>query len=388
MSKYHKNNEITFTLSNNDQCNRMRNRIYACGLLWLTVTAISCKPVARKFDDTENAVTYTAATYKIPVTPSGSLKVMSWNIRFGIGRQSWFGDACGDNTLFAQENVTPHLDSICMKINEVDPGILYVQECDVNSKRTSYINEVQYILDHTSFNFAYYGPMWQVQFIPSHGLGKMDMGVVIFSKWPLTDVKRIQMPLRTDQGAAEKYFYLRYCMLHGKLDLPGYKTTDIINVHAVAFASDDTKKRSYERLKQEMDDVNSKGGYFIAGGDLNTLPPGATKTDYCLEDMCPGETFHTAGADPQHKEGSDYSGEPDWISPIFNSYTPSLSQTRYMANEQAYYTHTTRPGHTWDRRLDHLFTNYQWIPGTDSTHQEAQTLSDHAPISVSYKLPQ
>ena len=41
-----------------------------------------------------------------------------------------------------------------------------------------------------------------------------------------------------------------------------------------------------------LDDLNSLGKIFITGGDLNSIPPDADSTDYCMEDKCEGENFH------------------------------------------------------------------------------------------------
>jgi endonuclease/exonuclease/phosphatase family metal-dependent hydrolase len=350
---------------------------------------MACKPISESYEPNQSAVTYTAKTIKNNPLPTSDIKLMSWNIRFGIARNNWFGDACGTNTIFPKNEIEHNMNKISAKINAVDPDILLVQECDVNSKRSSYTQEINFILDHTAFNYAYYGPVWQSQFIPSHGLGKMDMGIVIFSKWPLNNITRINLPARTDQSAAEKYFYLNYCMLKAELNITGFKTITIFNVHSVAFASDDTKKRQFEKISEELDAISKSGGYFVCGGDFNTLPPiNGIKTDFCLEDMCNGENYHQTGANPEHKGGSNYSGEYEYTNSLFTNYNPSLPLSKYIVNESAYFTHTTRhPNHPTDRRLDYFFTNYQWVNDTDTTFQDAVLLSDHIPIFVKLKLP-
>ena len=217
----------------------------------------------------------------------------------------------------------------------------------------------------------------------------MDMGIVIFSKWPLNNITRISLPTRTDQSDAEKYFYLNYCILRADLNINGFKPVTIFNIHSIAFASDDTKKKQFAKITEELDAINDNGGYFVCGGDFNTLPPVANiKTDYCLEDICSGENYHQPGANPQHKEGSNYIGENEYIYPLFVKYKSSLSLSKYSANESAYFTHTTRhPSHPNDRRLDYFFTNHEWINGTDTTYQDAVFLSDHVPVAVRLKLP-
>jgi endonuclease/exonuclease/phosphatase family metal-dependent hydrolase len=348
-----------------------------------------CRKISESYPESEPAIHYQAANLKNNPIPTDDIRLMSWNIRFGIGRSDWFGDACGLNTIYSKTVVEQNLKAIVSQIRNVKPDVLMVQECDRNSKRTEYTDEISYILENTDFNHAYYAPAWQSQFIPNHGLGKMDMGIVIFSKWPLEDVQRISLPQRADQSTLVNYFYINYCMLKGTLTLPGYKPLVLFNLHSLAFTTDDTKRKHYEKIKSEFDKVNDAGLVFACGGDFNTLPPGSVKTDYCLEDMCEGESFHISGKTPEHKEGSNYTGESEWVMPIFDKYKCSLPLSVYLKAESLFFTHTTRhPYGKPDRRLDYFFTNYEWVPQTDTTYQDAMQHSDHAPISVKFKLPQ
>ena len=59
----------------------------------------SCDPLVTTFDDVEDAVLYTAKNPTAPLDNS-TLSVMTWNIRFGIGRLPFFGDSCGDRSIF------------------------------------------------------------------------------------------------------------------------------------------------------------------------------------------------------------------------------------------------------------------------------------------------
>ncbi len=363
-----------------------RKSIFLLLLLLLFPVLQSCEPLATGFDDVENAVMYSKTLKVTPPQPDSTLKVMTWNIRFGIGRQPWFGDACGDNTVFKKEEVMPGLEVVVARINEVKPDILFLQECDIKSNRTAYIDELQYILDNTYFNYAAYVSEWKAEFIASDGLGRMDMGQVILSPWPITDAKRINLALRGDQAGIINYFYLHSCIITGRIKIPGFKEIPLLNIHASAFATDDTKKKHYEEFKAELDKLDAAGEYFIAGGDLNELPPGSDSTDFCFEDMCPGESFHQPGDDPQHKAGSDYSPETDWLTPIYTAYKCAFPLNEYLLNQPAYFTHTTRPEHAWDRTLDYLFTNNRWRTGSAKTHQEFFNESDHAPVSADFVL--
>jgi hypothetical protein len=82
-----------------------------------------------------------------------------------------------------------------------------------------------------------------------------------------------------------------------------------------------------------------------------------------------------------HKEGSDYTPETQWLVPLYNTYKSAVSLSQYQNNPALYFTHTTRPGHFWDRTLYYLFTNSSWKNGQSFVSQEFLSESDHAPMS-------
>lgn len=350
---------------------------------------ISCEPLVTTFDDTEDAAMYRASSQQSPPNQVSRIKVMTWNIRFGAGRIPWFGDSCGDRVILSDKEVKQNLQAIADFINTVQPDILIINEIDIESKRTAYIDQVQWLLNHTYFNYGAFASNWKSQFIPSDGLGRMNMGNVILSRWKISDAVRIKLPLRGDQDALTEYFYLRRNILKTKIELPELDNFYVLATHLSAFSTDDTKQKQIDLVLKTLEAIDSEGSIFIIGGDFNLLPPNATKTDYCLEDMCDDESFHQPGDDPQHKEGSYFTPEITWLQPLYNSYQPANTLQNYINNESIYFTHSPKSERFWDRKIDYLFTNDQWISNSDSTYQDGGTfnLSDHAPVSAEWELP-
>ena len=348
---------------------------------------LSCEPLVDKFDDIENAIYYTSKSKTTAPAQVQTITVMTYNIRFGAGRAEWFGDSCGDRVILSKAEITSNLEKIASKINEYQPDIIFLQEVDVESKRSGYIDEVQWLLDRTHFNYGVFASNWKVQFIPSDGLGRMNMGNAILSRWEITNAIRVKLPLRDDQNALTQYFYLRRNIIKAKIDIPGVDNFYAVNVHTAAFSTDDTKKKHINQFKAELEYIDTAGDYFVAGGDLNTLPPGAAKTDYCLENKCPGESFHGPNDNPQHKEGSYYTPEATWLIPFYNEYEPAVTLENYLANEAHYFSQTELFNEPYDKKLDYLFTNFQWVAGSDSTHQNMSPFSDHAPVSARWEVP-
>jgi endonuclease/exonuclease/phosphatase family metal-dependent hydrolase len=371
----------------NNKIRRLQILLIMTFVLILTMT--TCDPLVTQFEPTEDATFYESREITPPPSsPPSAIKVMTWNIRFAAGRQTpWFGDSCGDRVILTEDEVYHNLEALAARINEVQPDILFIQEADIKSKRTAYVDEVSWLLNHTGLNYAAYATAWQAQYIPSDGLGRMDMGNVVFSKWPISSAERITLPQRGDQDALTRYFYLQRNMIKAKIAVPGLDKFYVLNIHVDAFSTDDTKHKHIILFKEELDKMNSEGDLFVAGGDFNLLPPGTDSTDFCDEDKCAGESFHQPGDDPFHKEGSNYTPEKTWLVDLYNAYQPDIPLAQYQSDQFHYFTHTTEREKPWDRKLDYLFTNYHWQPGSVVIHQDFIVESDHAPVSASLEVP-
>ena len=347
------------------------------------VLLMSCDPLVTEFATNERAKDYTAHIISSPPNKD-TLTVATWNIRFGIGRAEWFGDSCGELVLFNAEEVEDGLELLAAQIAEMDADILLLQEVDIDSKRSAYIDQVQWLLDNTGMNYGVYASMWEVQFVPSDGLGRINTGNAILSKWPLSDAERIQLSLRGDQDDLTRAFYVRRNVLRAKVNYPG-SLFWAVDIHASAFSNDDTKQKQYVEFKAVLDELNTQGEHFVAGGDLNELPPGAVKNNYCDNDRCPDES-------PEEDEGCDFSNETTWISALFDSYVPAVSLVNYLQDENSYFTHASTHDasderYQWNRKLDYLFTNTDWVPRSTVTHQDAVLESDHVAVAAKWVVP-
>ncbi len=353
--------------------------------LFAAVLFPQCEPLVETFED-EMPCQYYAASMQTPAqAPGNTLLVMTWNIRFGCGKIWWFGDSCGDRVLLSKEEVLPTLGQIADRINAIHPDIVLLQEVDIDSKRSAYIDQMQYLLDHTYLNYGVYASIWKSQFIPSDGLGRMDEGNAILSPWPIDDATRFQLPLRNDQDKLTRYFYLRDNVMQARVTIPDLQPFYVVCTHLTAFSTDDTKKRQMDEYVAVLQKLDQEGKFFVTGGDLNLLPPNADSTDYCAEKACPDEIFHTPGHDPYHIDGANYTPEITWLTPLYEQFVPSLTLEGYKANENFYFTNTQLDS-TWDSTLDYLFANTAWQPGSHKAHQEAPE-SDHCPVTASWIIP-
>ena len=352
---------------------------------------LSCEPLVTDFKDIEKAILYESSSKTVTQDPLGSLLVMTWNIRFGAARIPWFGDSCGDRVIMTRGEVITHLNDVADYINAVQPDILLLQEVDTESKRGGYMDQVQWLFDHSHFNNGAYASMWQAQFIPSDGLGRVDVGNAILSRWIITDAERIQLPLRTDQDELTQYFYLRRNILKTKIAIPNQNNFYAVCAHTTAFATDDTKQKHIEKFELVLAALNTAGATFIAGGDLNSVPSSADSTDYCMEDKCSGESYHSDADGSTHKEGSyfnNFTEESLLLLPLYSSFSSAVGLE--LAKNPEHFTHSpwnteSEGANYWDRKLDYIFSSGSLSGGI--THQGTHQLSDHAPVSAILELP-
>jgi len=359
------------------------------------VVLFSCRSLVTTFEDVESAIYY-EDTSQESAEFNDTLKVMTWNIRFGAGRIPFFGDSCGDRVLMTKGETEGYLNSIVAYIKSTEPDILLLQEVDISSKRSAYVNQLQYILDRTHLNYGAYASMWNVEIVASDGLGKVDAGNAILSRWEITDAERIKLPLRTDQDDLTQYFYLRRNILKAKINIDELDTTlYAVNIHATAFAKDDTKQKHIDEYVNVLNGIEENDDIFISGGDLNALTPWASKRDFCEDDKCSDDVCDGNYNTNTVYEGSYFEFIPNEINllrPLYN-FNPAIDSVSLQQDDLSlinthspWNTNANNTGFSdvdyWDRKLDYLFTNFEdgFINGT--THQDAHELSDHAPVSA------
>lgn len=340
----------------------------------------SCDPFGTKLKESD--VLYrTAQLINVPDVPD-TLHVMTWNIKFGGGRIDFFFDCFGDRVVMSQDEVIRHLTDVAEFLNATQPDVLFVQEIDVDSKRSAFVEQLEWLLNHTHLNYGVYASQWKASFIPSDGLGRMNSGVAILSRWPLSDARRIALPLIKEQNPLVRYFYLKRCLLECSMDINGRQVT-LLTTHTEPYAADGTKKRQLDQIFNRLVELDDAGEAFILGGDLNALPPGTDKVKGFPDSVCPPGKF----------DADDYSAESDWLTPFYERFRAAVPLEAYQADNAPYFTHTVDGIGFWNRKLDFIFSNRQFVEGSDITWQDesrggfaTMPISDHCPVSVKWVL--
>jgi endonuclease/exonuclease/phosphatase family metal-dependent hydrolase len=242
--------------------------------------------------------------------------------------------------------------------------------------------------------------MWQADFIPSDGLGKVDAGNAILSKWPIENAERIQLPLRGDQDDLEQYFYLRRNILKSKININiNYgKELYALCTHTTAFATDDTKQKHIDKFHEVLESFGDDE-IFVAGGDLNALTSAyitsvlEDERDFCTVDKCDDDVCDDDFENNLIYQGSYFNHLLDEKSLLDQLYIFYPAIEKSLTNSSENYTHstwvTTEEYAVYDgplnRKLDYIFSSDPLTNGI--THQAPFYLSDHAPVSATLVLP-
>jgi endonuclease/exonuclease/phosphatase family metal-dependent hydrolase len=344
------------------------------GLLVLVATATDWW--VNHFADQEPAVLATAAQVETPdpATPD-SLRVVSYNIKFGGGRIDFWFDCIGYRKRMEPAEVEQNMARVAELIRKLNPDILLVQEADWESDRVAGMNQIQYLLDHTELNYAAYASQWDVAWVPN-GLGAVNSGNAVLSRYPMLSGMRHKLPQMQQQDAPTQLFYLRRNVLEVLLQLPGGDTLVVLNAHLEAYDKDGTRKQQLQILQTLAETHRAAGRHLVLGGDLNTMPPGTTQWHQFADEHCQVEEFQT----------STDSTELTWLQPMYDAYREIVPLAQYHANQSRYFTHSVDGRVFWNRRLDYLFTNRWWRNGqvyqkTEQGGYETMPISDHCPIA-------
>ncbi|MCO4763172.1 MAG: endonuclease/exonuclease/phosphatase family protein [Myxococcales bacterium] len=379
-------------------------------LLWLALClpVLGCEAMYDSMDfDREKVTVYEAAKTVDPGDPGAKpeLRVMAWNVKYGAARIPFWFDCWGDRVKMSEAEVEANMAKLYAHIKEVDPDILMVEEIEVNSRRSAYYQMVQGILDHTNLNYAAYIQTWKARYVAADGVGRMDLGNAIFSRYPIAKAERIRQVDRTDQDALTSAFYIKRAIGRVEVELRSLKGTGgkrvvAFVVHTEAYDNDGTKQK---QVKQIHEVLSAETLPFVIGGDFNEVPPTATRTENFPDER---ETAVCSAdfAQPPYT--------PEIMKPFyddFRAWVPLSQYDKTLAEQSRYFTHTVlgpdetnekgEPG-DWNRTLDYLFIDKSgnWKAGSGTVLQrkgqtvmdakgaaqvlveDPLTLSDHAPV--------
>ena len=197
------------------------------------------------------------------------IKLMTYNIGFSAGLDGLLG------AVHSKSNITKNLEAISRCVNHCHPDILAVQEIDIKSKRSCFINEVDYIKTACQFSYVAIAITWDCFYVPypisfnfkSH-FGQTKAANVIFSNYPLIENETLVFSKPKDNPWWYNLFYLNRLAQFVTVQHPSGQYFDIVNVQLDAFHSQERNTQ----LAQILSRLKTLKNPHILCGDINSIP--------------------------------------------------------------------------------------------------------------------
>ena len=201
------------------------------------------------------------------------MRIMSWNIGYGAlgDNADFFMDGGSSVRSSTEERIESNMTNIKTIIKSFSPDIVFIQEVDLDSKRSYNINEYDDLANAFTGYMHTFAYNYKAPFVPypiPNFIGKVEAGLMTLSNRTLTDAKRISLPCPFKWPV--RTVNLKRCLMVDRIPVEGTdKELVLINLHLEAYDSGEGKIAQTKQLIEFLNAEYAKGNYVIAGGDFN-----------------------------------------------------------------------------------------------------------------------
>lgn len=215
------------------------------------------------------------------VKPGQTLKVMSWNVQYMAGKNHvfWYdvqGNK-GPDLRPTSDELLETLAKVAQVIRAENPDIVLLQEVDDGCGRSDEVDQLSALLALLPREYAHHASAfyWKAAFVPHPKvLGPAGMKLSVFSKYALGSARRHALA-DVPRLPFMQPFNIRRAMLEVRLPLQGGGEFAVVDTHLEAFVEGSTVMQTQvKQLDSLLRGLNAAGVPWVAGGDLNLLPPG------------------------------------------------------------------------------------------------------------------
>ncbi len=213
-------------------------------------------------------------TSSAALSAGSTFTVMTWNIGYGALDETtdFFMDGGSMVLTASEEQIHQNLDGMLKEIQEVNPDILLLQEVDRDSSRSRHIDEKAFFQSALTNHQSTYALNYKAAFVPYPlpPLGKVDAGLLTFSRYPLVSSTRIQLPVPFSWPL--RIVNLKRCLDIERIPVDNSdKELVLMNLHLEAYDSGEGKLAQTNMLREYLQAEQEKGNFVIAGGDFNQI---------------------------------------------------------------------------------------------------------------------
>lgn len=239
-------------------------------------------------------------------------------------------------------------------IQKLNPDLLTAQEVDLDSNRTHHINEALWIAQGARYPYIACATVWDENYIPfpywppEHHLGSVKSAICIFSRYPLSNHRRMLFEKPQNNAFWYNWAYLERGAQTVEVSV-GKKRFTLVNVHLEAFDADSRQEQAHELVNL----LRTLKGPVVLAGDFNAVPPEATQKTGFADDRL-----------------IDYT----------HDHTIQIIRAGIGKYTEAPLTGESFPADKPDQRLDAIFA-FDGVKILDSrVASESLSASDHLPV--------
>lgn len=201
-----------------------------------------------------------------------SIEISTWNIGYaGLGAaEDFFMDDGKSSRPKEKAIVEKYLNGILETIKKTDSDVTMLQEVDIYSKRSYYLNQLEAISAIKSKESYSFAKNYDVKFVPVPfpPLGRIKSGLATFSEYAIEESTRYAF--EGNYAWPKSTVMLDRCFMVSTVSLEGTNQDLIlINAHFSAYDDGSLRASQLEAIKEFMMDAFNKGDYVIIGGDWN-----------------------------------------------------------------------------------------------------------------------
>jgi endonuclease/exonuclease/phosphatase family metal-dependent hydrolase len=207
------------------------------------------------------------------------MSVVTFNTGYcGLDReQEFFMDGGKNSRSSSREQTLVNLENITDFLEREGPAFVLLQEADVKSTRSFYINQKDLINKKLAGYGSVFGTNYKVLWVPvplAKPMGSVYSGLFTLSQYKPISAARYQYPGR--EKWPRQMFELERCFIECRIPVEDGRELVLINSHLSAFDEGGRIRQEQLAFLKEhiVEEYRDKGNYVIVGGDWNHVLPG------------------------------------------------------------------------------------------------------------------
>jgi len=214
------------------------------------------------------------------------VNILTWNIGYASldESQDFFMDGGKNMRPQSDENVKRNLAGIRNIISRADCDAILIQEADIASRRSYFINQRAYLTENFS-GVSAFARNFHCIFVPipfPDFIGRVSSGLLTMSSFGKTEALRLSLPIPFTWPV--RVANLKRCLLVSRIPLENSAAELVlVNLHLEAYDSSGGREAQTRKLLDFLEKEYAQGNYCIAGGDFNQNFPGIDPVRFAMK---------------------------------------------------------------------------------------------------------